>query len=926
MFNSAAKRCISLAGLSYRNFSLLSKRCRVRMLLKAVLSFTLLFFCVAGLYAQDVEQMAKQLTPEQKKTLLKMSPAQRKELAEEYGVSILGDKGAAHPPAATAKKSAEFEGMTIDTPVSGAKSAEKQSDVAALHPVGYEYFAPARQRIITIEQAIRSGKVPEVRRKEALEGYVGPLDMISSHVDTGTPERYFLSSGDVITLAYWSSDQQQETVTIVIDDDGSVEIPGAGRFIAQGMTLDQFESAAYNQFKRVSTAMDFNLVATMERLKSISVDIRGEAFRPGSYKISSVTTLFNALLACGGPSDNGSLRNIRLLRGKKFYHVDFYDYLINGSTGDNYALQGGDIIFIPKAGRKVELSGEVYLPAIYELNESEGLREIISLAGGVKPTAVTAQILIHTIVPGKEKVVRTIDLNKKSDIAATALQDGDRVSVRPVSKVAVNYVTAQGNVYYPGDYELVKNMRVKDLLVKAELLPDTYTEQIVLIRYNKEDKTTTRINIDLSSLLKGDKSQDLMLQDLDELRIYSKEEAKYIPKREVRIIGHVQRPGTYSRSEEMRLKALLFAAGGLLPGYYNVLHISRARTDKETEVLTINVDNLLAGMETANVQLYDNDVVTVRRRSDFYETPKWVTIRGEVNVPGPYALKNKAVTLRQLLEMAGGFTESAYPKGIMLRRESKYITFGDQINLLRRANRSAVEELRQAYLRARARNSAQLAVLQGKEIEDASSASARFGMPAITDADDLEKTLAASTIPSIAESGGKVAEKTFELAESSPALGVSKREFGESELLFDEKERIVVDIDKILKDREDMVLKPGDEIIVPQIPETVSIVGAVSTPLTLGFGDDRWVDDYIERVGGYAEDADEDRVRVVRMDGTIMLVDDIEQVERGDIIYVPTKVMTADIKTSTDKILDVVKYSVSTAASLLIFFSLVGGL
>ena len=905
------------------SFPFLRKPCRIRMLLKAVLSFVPLFFCVAGLYAQDV---AKQLTPEQKKTLLKMSPAQQKKLAEEYGVSIPGDKSTAQQPAATAEKPAEFKGMTIDTPVSGAKGTEKQSGVAALHPVGYEYFAPARQRIIAVEQAIRSGKVPEVRRREALEGYVGPLDMISSHVDTGTPERYFLSPGDAITLTYWSSDQQQETITIVINDDGSVEIPGAGRFIAQGMTLDQFEGAAYGQFKRISTAMDFHLVATMERLKSISVDIRGEAFRPGGYKISSVTTLFNALLACGGPGDNGSLRNIRLLRGKKVYHVDFYDYLINGSTGDNYALQGGDIIFIPKAGRKVGLSGEVYLPAIYELNKSEGLQEIISLAGGVKPTAVTAQVLIHTIMPGKKKMVRTIDLNKKSDIAAITLQDGDRVSVRAVSKAAINYVTVQGNVYYPGDYELVKNMRVKDLLVKAELLPDTHSEQAVLTRYNEDGRTTTRINIDLSSLLRGDRSQDLMLQDLDELRIYSREQAKYIPRREVQIIGHVQRPGTYSRSEKMRLKALLFAAGGLLPGYDNMLHISRARTDKETEILTVNVNDLLTGMETADIQLHDNDVVTVRRRADFYEAPKWVTISGEVNVPGPYTLKNKTVTLRQLLEMAGGFTESAYPKGIMLRRESRYITFGDQVELLKRANRSAVEELRRAYLRARARNSAQLAVLQGKAAEDASSASARFEMPAITDTDDLEKTLAASTIPSIAGGGGKMVEKAFELAESSPALGVSKREFGENQLLFDEKERIVVDIEKILRGKEDMVLKPGDEIVVPQVPETVSIVGAVSTPLTLGFDGDRWVDDYIERVGGYAEDADEDRVRVVRMDGTIMLVDDIRQVERGDIIYVPTKVMTADIKTSTDKILDVVKYSLSTAASLLIFFSLAGGL
>ncbi len=791
-----------------------------------------------------------------------------------------------------------------------------------LERIGLSYFMPARQRILGMEKRLQDGgSGSAMMAKGDAAGYVGPLDMVSGNMTSGMPERYYLSPGDRVLVSYWGIDQELTNLDVIVNDAGEVEISQIGRFVARGMTLDQFEETVYDLFLRATSIADFQLVASLERLKSIQIQVRGHAFRPGSYAVSSVTTLLNALYACGGPDDSGSLRSIRLIRGDRVYEVDFYRYLMQNSGDGDRALQGGDILFIPETGRMVGIEGEVKVPAFYELTSQEGLEDVISYAGGLKPTALVDNIRIRTVQPGRERLIRNIDLSQIKDFSSVALLDGDRIMVPEVSKDVLNFVSISGNVKYPGKYELQRGMRLKDLLEKTRLLEDSYRDRAVVIRYNFTDATYDRLQVNLEKLLEGNSSENIGLQELDQVRVFAREEAAFGLEKKVVVSGAVQRPGTYIRSEGMRLSDLLFESGGLKPDYYPYASLARALSENQTELVEIDLDALREGRGSENYVLHDGDVLSIRNKTDFYFEPRSVVVEGEVKFPGSYVLKNKEVQLREVLEMAGGFTASAYPKGLVLKREREFLHDRDMEGQLRKTHDTATEVLRQQFRQTRAKNRAQLARLYMDN-------TCCDGVPSVTDgSSSIEKSMAASLIPKISNQTAKAGGSIIESIGASNWEVTSVRELTDDKVAFRDRERVLLDIDRVLKGKVNVVLMPGDEIYIPAIKNSVSVVGAVSSsPLTMAYRPHSDVDFFVDRAGGYDEDAHEDMVKVVRVDGTVMLADDVHHIEPGDVIYVPTRVMSLDVKSSTDKILDVAKYTVTSALSVLVFMTLAGGL
>ncbi|MBM3212489.1 hypothetical protein FJZ33_09725, partial [Candidatus Poribacteria bacterium] len=258
---------------------------------------------------------------------------------------------------------------------------------------GYDYFAGARSKIIAQEQTLVDRPLTRVE-KDAISGFVGPIDMMSANVTATVPSKYVLSPGDKLKVQYWSDVVEPQTINLVVDSKGEVTIPKIGEpIVVRGMTLAQFQDAAKDMIERVAYK-NLKLIASLENLRSIQIFITGEAFRPGSYAVSAVSTLFNTLYNCGGPSVNGSLRNIKLLRDSETKIVDFYKYLMDGDSSQDYSLEAGDTIFISPVGRAISVSGEVKRPAIYELKEGENLLELISLAGGILPGGFLQRIQI----------------------------------------------------------------------------------------------------------------------------------------------------------------------------------------------------------------------------------------------------------------------------------------------------------------------------------------------------------------------------------------------------------------------------------------------------------------------------------------------------------------------------------------------------
>ena len=374
-----------------------------------------------------------------------------------------------------------------------------------------------------------------------------------------------------------------------------------------------------------------------------------------------------------------------------------------------------------------------------------------------------------------------------------------------------NRITVEGHVKHPGDYELKPGMRLLDLIKETEVLSDVYFTRAVITRFNFFDESFSRIEVDLNRLLDGDPLENVLLQPWDRLRVFSKDEVAFTPMREVQVLGAVQRPGMYVRSDSMRVSDLIFEAGGLLPGYYKMATLARARSENETEIVTIDLEALISGSENENLILRDQDILNVKKRADFYDAPSWVTITGEVNYPGPYALKDKNVCLIEIVKAAGGFTPEAYLNGLVLLRRKEFIVQDEQEDLLRSTNRSSAEEMEIHHYQEEMKNRLKLSPLTQKPSEEESAAPR---MPAISGSvisgGDIEKTMAAAVVPSIAEGTGKTMEKTFESLEDAPAVGAVLRTLTDADLVFEDMERISVDV-KSLTEGGSQNLHSGDD-------------------------------------------------------------------------------------------------------------------
>jgi protein involved in polysaccharide export with SLBB domain len=383
---------------------------------------------------------------------------------------------------------------------------------ARLKRFGYDYFEGARNRILSLETTLtdlEDRDIPPPSIKDAISGFVGPIDMMKGNVNAIVPHNRILRPGDRLTLIFWSDQIPLEQHEIVVDQQGNVLLPQVGRFVVRGMTLDQFERAARNALSRKQFT-DLKLIAMLEELRTIQIFIKGWAFRPGSYAASTVTTLFNALYLSGGPNEDGALRDIHLLRnGETTVSVDLYKFLMEGDSSQDIPLMDGDTVFIGPVGRLITVEGEVKRPGIYELMPSEDFSRLIAMAGGLRPTGFAKKIQIESVEPNQKRVLRDLDFSKHPR-PNPPLYDGDGVQVLPILDGVLNIVQLEGKVRRPGTYELRPGMRISDLISKAEgLLGEAYLPRADLFRLNEDEKTTTLIPINLGMALNQDEMHDL---------------------------------------------------------------------------------------------------------------------------------------------------------------------------------------------------------------------------------------------------------------------------------------------------------------------------------------------------------------------------------------------------------------------------------
>lgn len=508
------------------------------------------------------------------------------------------------------------------------------------------------------------------------------------NLNMATPENYRLGPGDEVIVDVWGA--SQNTMRLEISPDGYVNITNLGPVYLNNMTIKDARQLLKQELGKIYADSANNIQVTLGNIRTIQVNVMGEVRAPGTYALSSLSTVFHALYASGGVSDIGSLRNVQVARGgKTIARLDVYEYIMKGQIQDDIHLQDGDVVIVPTYDELVKITGKVKRPMFYEMKNGESAATLLKYAGGFSSDAYKKSIRVLR-KDGKEFSVKTVD-----DIhySAFKLIDGDVVTVDSILNRFNNRLEVKGAVYHPGVFELSGSLNtVRQLVEKADgLLGDAFTGRAVLYR-ERENLTKEVLPVDIEGILKGT-SPDIALQKNDILYIPSIHDLQDMGK--VTISGEVNKPGSYTYADHMSLEDLVITAGGLKESASLVrVDVSRRiRDPKGTTEPDMIGQNFSFGLKDgfvvdgeAGFELQPYDQVFVRRSPSYNEQVN-VTVDGEVLYRGEYTLSTKSERLSSLIQRAGGVSRYAYVRGAKLRRvanEEELRRMEDVVKMVRR--------------------------------------------------------------------------------------------------------------------------------------------------------------------------------------------------------------------------------------------------
>lgn len=490
-------------------------------------------------------------------------------------------------------------------------------------------------------------------------------------VNIATPLNYRLGPGDEVIIDIWGA--SQNTLREQISPDGTINIAGIGPLYLSGMTIDESQQYLTRELSRIYSDENNQIRVTLGNTRTIQINVMGEVVQPGTYSLSSFSTMFHALYRAGGVNDIGSLREVQLVRnGKKVATIDVYDFIMKGKAQDDIRLEEGDVIIVPPYESLVQITGNVKRPMRYEMKKGETLATLIEYAGGFTSDAYTRNLRLVR-QNGKEYQVNTID---DKDYASYKLTDGDVVTAEAILDRFTNKLEVRGAVYRPGIYELGDDVNTaKALIARADsLTDDAFTARAVIYRL-RDNMTREVIPVDVAALMNGT-IPDIALQRNDVLFIPSIHDISDLG--DVQIAGEVMHPSTFPYADNMTLEDLVIAAGGLREAASLVrVDISRriknpTSTDDTREIgemftFALKDGFIVDGEPGFVLQPYDYVYV---RRSPAYSEQKNVVINGEVLYGGTYTLTSKDERISDLVKKAGGITQFAYVRGAKLVRRA----------------------------------------------------------------------------------------------------------------------------------------------------------------------------------------------------------------------------------------------------------------
>lgn len=489
------------------------------------------------------------------------------------------------------------------------------------------------------------------------------------NINLATPENYRLGPGDEIIIDIWGA--SQNTIKQEISPDGFINIPNLGLVYLGNKTMKEADGLLKEELRKIYADSGNSIKVTLGNIRTIQVNVMGEVMFPGTYTLSSFSTVFHALYSAGGVSPIGSLRNVKVARGGSVVAtLDVYEYIMKGKIEDDICLQEGDVIIVPAYEALVKITGKVKRPMRYEMKKNESVGTLLAYAGGFASDAYKKTLRVIR-QDGSEYSVATVDENNYTNFQ---VQDGDAVTVDPILDRYTNRLEIKGAVYRPGIYQLSGNLNtVRQLVEKADgLLGEAFTARAVLYR-ERENLTREVQPVDVVGILNGT-VPDIALRKNDILYIPSIHDLQDWGK--VTISGEINKPGEYTYADNMTLEDLVITAGGLkeAASIVRVDIARRIRDPKSTTESETTGENysfalkdgfVIDGQPGFVLQPYDQVIV---RRSPSYSEQVNVTVNGEVLYSGQYNLRTKNERLSSVIERAGGVSKFAYVRGAKLTR------------------------------------------------------------------------------------------------------------------------------------------------------------------------------------------------------------------------------------------------------------------
>lgn len=498
-----------------------------------------------------------------------------------------------------------------------------------------------------------------------------------------TPKGYIIGPDDELMLSVYGLNISQQSLKVT--PDGTVNVKYAGVVNVNGLTIEAATALIRTRLLRYYPGLSSGqtkLQLTLGNIRSIRVTLIGAINRPGSYTLPSLASLFNALYVSGGPAENGSFRNIELIRANKVIQVaDLYDFLVKGDLSSNVRLEDNDVIRVPFANLMVTLNGQLNRPGIFELHENESLRDAINFAGGFKSKAFRGRITGSRFGDFDKKVIDVAG----DQLQSFKLQNGDEFFIDSVVNRYQNRVIINGAVFKPGPYALETGMTLKQLIEKAQgLKEDVFTGRALLVR-TRQDLSKEYMAVELKPIIAGT-SEGLTLQREDSIHIASIFDIKDTAT--VTINGAVRKPGTFRYEEGLSLKSLILKAEGYSDNATGVgIEISRRKRDIENkpggnivELIKVDDNKELSGTST-DIVLKPFDIVTIKE-DPFYKKQISVRISGEVLMPSVYTLQSREERLSSLINRAGGLLYTANVSGAKLIRKKKEVIDTTEIKRL----------------------------------------------------------------------------------------------------------------------------------------------------------------------------------------------------------------------------------------------------